>query len=78
MHCMVYNKNFEYYSDLFINRGDREVDNFIFEFINIYKDYELYEDSFLSIKESSEDKFKNFKKRENFLFKVQEKVNLKF
>jgi hypothetical protein len=67
MHCLIYKKNFEYYSNLFINKENTKTDNFIFEFINIYKDYDLYEDSFLMIKEFSKEKFKNFKKRENFL-----------
>jgi len=78
IHCIIYKKDFGYYSTLFINKENTKIDNFIFEFINIYKDYELYEDSFLMIKESSKDKFKNFKKRENFLLLIQEKLNLEF
>jgi hypothetical protein len=78
IHCIIYKKDFGYYSTLFINKENTKIDNFIFEFINIYKDYELYEDSFLKIKESSKDKFKNFKKRENFLLLIQEKLNLEF
>ena len=68
IHCTIYNKNFLLYKDFYNKKEDK--DSFIFEFINIYKDYEIYYDIFDKIKENSLVKFNNIKKRENFLKNV--------
>ena len=78
MHCTIYKKDFQYYSSLFSEKNKLKTDNFIFEFINIYKDYEMYEDKFCLIKKVSENKFINIKKRENFLSIIEKKIDLKF
>jgi hypothetical protein len=78
MHCTIYKKDFQYYSSLFSEKNKFKTDNFIFEFINIYKDYEMYEDKFCLIKKVSENKFINIKKRENFLSIIEKKIDLEF
>lgn len=78
VHCTIYKKDFEYYSFKFLEKNQSEKDNFIFEFINIYKDYDIYEEKFLIIKKVSQDKFKSFRKRENFLLIIEKEINLEF
>ena len=78
VHCTIYKKDFKYYSLKFLDKNQSEKDNFIFEFINIYKDYDIYEEKFLIIKKVSQDKFKSFRKRENFLLIIEKEINLEF
>ena len=78
IHCTIYKKDFEYYSFMFLEKNQSKADNFIFEFINIYKDYDIYEEKFLIIKKVSQDRFKSFRKRENFLLIIDKEISLEF
>jgi hypothetical protein len=70
IHCLIYKKDFEKYKNYFVKKEVK--DSFLFEFINIYENIDIYDNIFDEIKNNSKDIYENIKKTENFLESIKE------